>query len=763
MEQKKENKILFAEDNEYDLELALRQLNSSGINFVSKCVENRSEFISEIQKFEPDIIICDYYLPDFNGLSAIRYVRENTPSIPVIITTGSINEETAVECMKAGASDYVLKDQLRRLPFSVNEILQKTSIQKARQQAEAALIASEAKFTSLINNISNIAVQGFCTDGTIKYWNKASEQLYYYSEKEVIGKSIFDLIVPQGLVDNMKKEFSQMIESGKIPPAEELELMRKDGSLVHVYSNKALYKLNGGDIEIYCIDIDLTDRKRAEKALNESETNYRNLVENAHIGIYQSTIEGKFLFVNDALARVLDYSSAEELLGVAVETIYFYPEERTDFLQTISEFNVVSDFETTFVSKYGHKKDVIISGYLKDEKIAGIILDITERKLVEKELLKAKEKAEESDKLKSSFLANLSHEVRTPMNGILGFAELLLEKSLDEESKRFYVETISQNSNQLLKIISDIIEISKIQTEQLSVNYREFAINDLLTNLENEYREIAGKKMLDLSFQETCTHENLVVISDESKIKHILSHLLDNAIKFTKEGGVILNCYNEGNTLEFEVIDSGIGINPDHAELIFEPFRQGDYELNRKYGGNGLGLSIARAYAELLDGKIRLSSNQHGGSTFTFSLPIKFKTTDIEFDVADLSDIPDYSKFTFLIAEDEHTNYAYIKKLLMPTGASLLKATTGKQVLEILEHNSNINLIFMDIKMPEIDGLEATRTLKKTRPELPVIATTAYAMTGDKDRCTAAGCDGYVAKPIRKTELFRIIKKVLSE
>ena len=173
MEQKKENKILFAEDNEYDLELALRQLNSSGINFVSKCVENRSEFISEIQKFDPDIIICDYYLPDFDGLSAIRYVRENTPSIPVIITTGSINEETAVECMKAGASDYVLKDQLRRLPFSVNEILQKTSIQKARQQAEAALIASEAKFTSLINNISNIAVQGFCTDGTIKYWNKA--------------------------------------------------------------------------------------------------------------------------------------------------------------------------------------------------------------------------------------------------------------------------------------------------------------------------------------------------------------------------------------------------------------------------------------------------------------------------------------------------------------------------------------------------------------------------------------------------------------
>lgn len=763
MERKKEYKILFAEDNEYDLELALRQLNSSGITFESKCVENRIDFIREIQEFDPDIIICDYYLPDFDGLSAIRYIQENNPSIPVIITTGSINEETAVECMKAGASDYVLKDQLRRLPFSINEFLQKSSIQKARQQAETALRESEAKFTSLINNISNIAVQGFCADGTIKYWNRASEQLYYYSEDEALGKNIFDLIVPSELVENMKQEFSQMIESGKIPSAEELKLMRKDGSQVHVYSNKAFYRLNGGDIEIYCIDIDLTDRKKAEKALNESENNYRNLVENAHIGIYQSTIEGKFLFVNDALAKVLDYSSAEELLGIAVERIYFYPEDRIDFIKTISELDVIRDFETTLVSKYGHKKDVIISGYLKDEKIAGIILDITDRKLVEKELLKAKDKAEESDKLKSSFLANLSHEVRTPMNGILGFAELLLEKSLDDESKRFFVETIFQNSNQLLKIISDIIEISKIQTEQLSVNYREFAINEMLINLENEYREIAGKKMLDLNFSETCTLEKLVVISDESKIKHILSHLLDNAIKFTNTGGVKLNCSNYDNLIKFEVIDSGIGVNPDHAELIFEPFRQGEYELNRKYGGNGLGLSIARAYAELLDGKILFYSNQDGGSTFTFSLPIKFKTTDVEFDVADLSDIPDYSNYTFLIAEDEHTNYAYIKKLLMPTGASLLKATTGKQVLEIVEHNSNISLIFMDIKMPEIDGLEATRNLKKKRPELPIIATTAYAMTGDKERCIAAGCDGYVAKPIRKTELFRIIKKVLSE
>jgi len=761
MGNQKEIRILFAEDSKPDFELAVHELGSAGLGFISECVEKRADFEKALFDFNPDIIISDFYLPDFTGLDVLEMVIGQNLQIPVIITTGSINEETAVNCMKAGASDYVLKNQFRRLPVTVKEILHKKQLQKARLASEAAIRQSEERFSSLLNHISDIAVQGYLKDGTIKYWNKASERLYQYSADEVMGKSLFNLIVPDELNNYVKTGIKHMLETGQVIQGEELRMKRKDGKYVHVFSNHAVYRLSEEESELYSIDIDLSARINAENALLESEKKYRNLVENSLIGIFQSSFDGHIRFVNEALVRMLEYETSEELMAIPVKDIYLFPDDRTELLQSISESKSTSDFETILITKSGHKKDVVINASSEGDYIAGMVLDITARKVAEREMVRAREIAEESDRLKSSFMANLSHEVRTPMNGIVGFSELLLDDSFDEETKRSFIETISQNSYQLLDIISDIIEISKIETEQLIINYREFSLAEMIKDIEKKYQVVAAKKSLYINFLIECMNDDVVIISDEAKIRQALIHLLNNAVKFTETGGIEVRCMKKGSSIEFMIEDTGVGVRKGSEELIFKPFRQVEESLNRKYGGNGLGLPITKAYIESLGGNLWLKPNPAGGSIFGFNLPVRFKANELTGSLPDLNENPDYSMFTFLIAEDEFTNMTYLKKLLIPTGASLINATTGKQAIEIVEMNPKLNLVFMDIKMPEIDGLEATRVIKKMKPHIPVIATTAYAMTGDREICLTAGCDEYVAKPIRRSELFRIIRKVL--
>ncbi|NTW23664.1 MAG: response regulator [Lentimicrobium sp.] len=761
MEDKKLIRILFAEDNKYDLQLAIRELSTSGLTFLNKCVETKAEFEKELDFFKPDIIISDYFLTDFDGLSILETVFSRNPDLPVIITTGSINEETAVKCMKAGAADYVLKDQLRRLPFSVKEVLNKKAIRQEKEETEIALRQSESRFSLLLNNISNIAVQCYTADGIVKYWNKASENIYQYTANEALGQSLYDLIIPDEIKDFVKRDVRKMIETGIGINSEEIRLKRKDGSLVDLYSSHSVLESGQGEKELYCIDIDITDRIRVENDLLNSELKYRNLVENSFIGIYQSTLQGELLFVNEAFVRLLGYESPDELALIPAEKIYSIPNDRKVLLQSITKNNSISGFETVLVTKNGQKKHVIINASLEFDRIAGMVLDITERKTVENELIKAKEKAEESDRLKSSFLANLSHEVRTPMNGIVGFAELLLEDEIDVDSKRLYVETITQNSYQLLKIISDIIEISKIETEQLTINNHEFSLNSMIGELERLYAERAFDKSLNFSFSDICDGENLSLVSDEAKIRLILSHLLDNAIKFTETGSIRASCKKSEKYLDFYIEDTGCGVPKAFEELIFEPFRQADDSYNRNHGGNGLGLSIARAYVELLGGNIWLESNTSSGAVFAFRLPMRFKPDESLAALNSDSIESAYSGFTFLIAEDEITNFVYLKKLLIHSGAIILHASNGKEAIDIVSDNPAVDLIFMDIKMPVIDGIEATRHIKKSHPSLPIIATTAYAMTGDRELCLASGCDGYVSKPIRKNELYRIIKKVM--
>ena len=385
-----------------------------------------------------------------------------------------------------------------------------------------------------------------------------------------------------------------------------------------------------------------------------------------------------------------------------------------------------------------------------------ILRDFTEMLRYQEELNQALKKAQESDRLKSAFLANMSHEIRTPMNGILGFTELLKTDNISEEKRNQFVSLIQASGNRMLNTVNDIIEISKIQAGQMTVIMSEFDIVEELNSLCDVYEKDAKKKGLD--FKMKLDFNNTLIRTDKSKLQSILSNLIKNAIKFTDKGSVKLDCKRVDEKLICAVTDTGIGIRQERQEAIFESFVQADIEDIRAYQGSGLGLSITKAHIDMLGGEISLCSEENHGSCFAFSIPwqkngrsyVRVKGFDFE----DKSD----PQWTILVAEDDITNYEYLRSLLERKSKQILWAKTGVESLNFVKTHPNIDFVLMDIRMPGMDGYEATKKIKKLRPELPVVAQTAYALPEDKEKALQAGCDGFLAKPLEIEKLKLILE-----
>ncbi len=391
--------------------------------------------------------------------------------------------------------------------------------------------------------------------------------------------------------------------------------------------------------------------------------------------------------------------------------------------------------------------------------------DITERKMMEEELRRAKEKAEESDQLKTAFLANLSHEIRTPMNAISGFSELIGSFDIDENARKEYTSIIKSNVSLLSALIDDIIDFSKLESGIMSIENVACDIGSIFSELETYYRHEIRKlgKSVELIFHyEACSRFDFY--SDPVRFRQILSNLIGNAIKFTDEGHIEVGCLNaEKGMVTFYVRDTGIGIPEDKFNLIFERFRQADGSATRKYGGTGLGLAISKGLVEVMGGKIWLDSAPGKGSTFYFTLSHE----KLDHEGRDLSGqrdkpavhIPDWSGHTFLVAEDNESNFLVLKAGLRNTGATILWVRTGTDAISLCRDNDDIDLILMDVQMPDMDGLEATRSIKKSHPHMPVIAQTAFSMPEDIEKIIDAGCDDFVSKPIQFKLLIRKIEK----
>jgi len=382
------------------------------------------------------------------------------------------------------------------------------------------------------------------------------------------------------------------------------------------------------------------------------------------------------------------------------------------------------------------------------------------------ELIKAKERAEQSDRLKTEFLQNMSHEIRTPMNGILGFSEFLDDPELTEEKRNYYVQIIRNSGKQLLRTIDDILEISKLVTKQVTVYENTFCLNDLLLKLYSDFEGIAKKRSIPLLMKKNLSDTESTIITDDIKLKRAINNLLENALKFTNRGFVefgyrLKNSEENDPILEIYVKDTGVGIKPENWRIIFESFSQENKELSDHMGGLGLGLSIAKENVILIGGKITLESEKGKGSVFYITIPYKPALEKTEINIVDAESDIKKNKNTILVVEDEELNYLFMEILLkrIRSDFNVLHAKHGREAVEICRINPGIDLILMDLKMPIMDGYEATKKIKEIYPKLPIIAQTAYTTDNKREMAFDSGCVDYITKPVEESVLRDIIDK----
>lgn len=501
------------------------------------------------------------------------------------------------------------------------------------------------------------------------------------------------------------------------------------------------------------------------KQIEEIEAKYQNskhIREIENLKLDQQLKETE-LQRKDAQNRILQYSSGFIVI-ILVILFIFYRSQR----KLIDKLNFETNQHKITSEKLKDAKDELelrVNERTEDLKKMNqhLLQEIEEHKITMENLSIAKTRAEESDRLKSNFLANMSHEIRTPMNAITGFSQMLEYDNLPKDKRKEYIRLIGEGCSNLTNLIDDIIDFAKIESGEVKIDKKEFNPHPILEYLYDYYtNEIIkrGKENLHLSYANENKDNDILIYTDQEKLKQILSSLLDNAIKFTEQGriefGFIVSIKNQ---IEFYVRDTGIGIEESKQSMIFDRFRQVDEGTTRRYGGAGIGLSISKSLVEMLDGKIWVESTLGKGAAFYVKFPHKTKSKKLE------SIQPSQFNWkgkTILVAEDKKINYEIIRESVNGTQVEVLWAKNGKEAIEMVKENQNINLVLMDIQMPVMDGLEATRKIKLIKESIPVIAQTAYALPQDSFRCIDAGCDDYIAKPIPLDEFLIKIDKYIS-
>jgi len=646
--------MLVIEDSPEDSELMIRNLTSAGWSVNSLRVDNAEDLFHQLDQRDWDIILADHYLPGFSCTEALGLVRESNPDLPFIIVSGRIGEENAVQAMRAGANDYVMKDNLNRLVAVVERELRE-SREKTRRRQEEEEFHKEREFFYV--TLASIGDGIITTDlsGRIKFMNRVAEELTGWPFMDAHGQRLQQV---WSLVD----------------------------------------KENGEEIIDFLSAVILTGETMGLKP---------NSIIRAR--------DGRHHDLSASIAPIMDQQ--DEIIGV------------------------VATFR-----------------------------DITRIKQAEEAISCARDAAENANRTKNRFIANISHEIRTPLNGILGMTELTLDTHLDEE-QRDNLLMIRSCSISLMKIVDDILDFSKIEAGKMLIDQNTFSLSNLINNLIRVMRIQSEERGLFLNYHIDPEVPDWLQ-GDSKRLQQILTNLIANGLKFTDSGGVKLRVSLGGEqtgtraNLLFAVEDSGIGIEPKDLEKLFIGFNQLDGSTTRKYGGTGLGLAISRELVKLMRGDIWVASEAGVGSTFYFSLPFTRGESLVQSRPAIPAESEALPLLNILMVDDDRVSLMVTRRMLVNHGHNVDVATNGQEALDILQ-NQHYDLILMDMQMPVIDGEETTRRIRGQEKakgiHTPIVALTAHALRGDREKYLSAGLDFYLSKPFSQEELLKVLNRACGD
>jgi PAS domain S-box-containing protein len=631
-----------------------------------------------------------------------------------------------------------------------------------------AMVEEKEKFEFIVRNTNEAIIvieliegkAGMILDG-----NKAAMELFK-TGPEALGKPLPENILQDKLIGKDGTLMKDVLEKGFGRIEQKVEI--DDGRELWLEFTLHAFTKTGENLMIAIVK-DKTPERMSEAALRETERLYQTMFEAANDRIALMTVDGKPLLMNSPYHETLGYSREEFLLFGQYDLIH------PDDLGRLEEEGKVlmevgfSSHEYRIRHKDGHyldmsAKPVLIEGQKGEpDLVLFITRDISERNRTINELEEAKEQAVESDQLKSAFLANMSHEIRTPMNSIIGFSDLLNQSGLKEQLRELYVHRIITNSELLLTLINDIIDLAKIESGQLTIIYGRIRVSELIKDMEQyAHDEIARLQKEKIEVVTTMEPNEFEIETDIIRITQVMKNLINNAIKFTEEGKVEIACLmvESNQSVRFSVSDTGIGISEEHFEVIFDQFRQLDGSNTRKFGGTGLGLAICRNLVHLMGGRIWVESCPGQGACFQVEHPLKATGKEKQV-IGEVKMVHDSTgagaQISILTVDDEPDTLELYQAMLTQMGHHVSVAATGYEALRILEQYPLPDLVLMDIQMPVMSGTDTLKIIRERYPEIKVVAQSAHALAGDRDRFLGEGYDAYLPKPFTAAQLEMVL------
>jgi len=681
------------------------------------------------------------------------------------------NEELNDSNLRLRESEKVLKEKNEEYE-ALNEELRQTN--EELSEINMKVRESESRLKDILDNLFE-GYQILDFDWTYRYINKAAEMHNQRPKEELMGKRYVDCW--PGI--EKTKVFGLIQDC-----LENRNLHRFENQFVYPNGDMGWFDIGIQPIKegVFILSNNITEKKLAEQRVHSeksklefSETQLKKAQKTAKVGSWTWYIAEDKLWWSDEMYSIFGVDKAlfsGNLADIINETIH--PDDREKVNQSNEsvinqkepyplEYRIITkDGDLKYVYALADKVELDENG--QSIRLSGIVKDITDYKNIQIELEAAKNRAEDSNRLKSAFLANMSHEIRTPLNAILGFAGFLKDPQKSRIEQQRYAEIIMNSGKHLLNVINNIIDLSKIDSGQAKVENTSVNITSVLKDLSSFFHSyLLSKNKYGVHLKLSYPVDNLIAFTDETKLRQVLINLIGNAVKFTEIGVVEFGFSIWGSKLKFFVKDSGIGIPKEKRESIFDRFHQAYDESGKIYGGTGLGLSIAKACVELLNGEIWFESVEQKGTQFFFTVDFvpNVDNDSVQEQRDGVNGEQAYNNELVLVAEDDDLNYEYLELVLKERGLRVVRTSTGKETINMALENDDIRLILMDIQMPEGSGTMAAQKLKVEKPNLPIIAQTAYAFESERRKFLKMGCDGYIAKPINNDILFSVISKAL--